>query len=100
MSLAGSDDSISITINLIIQKLFAAGIHVVAAAGNNFHSNSCNFTPASSPNVITVGAIDESDKLTDFTNIGQCISIFAPGIIHFLNYIYVNTLLFIYNFFL
>lgn len=79
MSLAGSDDSL--TINLIMQKLFAAGIHVVVAAGNNFHSNSCNFAPASSPHAITVGAIDESDKLTDFTNIGQCVNIFAPGII-------------------
>ncbi|PKY53353.1 subtilisin-like protein [Rhizophagus irregularis] len=77
MSLAGSDDSL--TINLIMQKLFAAGIHVVVAAGNNFHSNSCNFAPASSPHAITVGAIDESDKLTDFTNIGQCVNIFAPG---------------------
>ncbi|GBC02935.1 hypothetical protein RclHR1_00490021 [Rhizophagus clarus] len=77
MSLGGSDDSTALSI--IMHNLFAAGIHVVVAAGNNFHSNSCNFSPASSPYVITVGAIDEYDKLTDFTNIGQCLSIFAPG---------------------
>ncbi|RIA93702.1 peptidase S8/S53 domain-containing protein, partial [Glomus cerebriforme] len=78
MSLGGSSDSVAL--NAILQNLFIAGIHIIVAAGNNFHSNSCFFTPASSPFAITVGAIDESDRLTDFTNIGGCISVFAPGI--------------------
>jgi len=55
-----------------------AGVHVVVAAGNEAQDAS-NSSPARSPNVITVGAMNINDQLASFSNIGSRVDILAPG---------------------
>ncbi|KAI0160543.1 subtilase [Xylariaceae sp. FL1272] len=77
MSLGGG---FSQSINNAIEALAAAGIVPVVAAGNE-NQDAENDSPASSPNAITVGAIDASDDTkASFSNFGSVVDIFAPGV--------------------
>lgn len=61
----------------------AAGITVVAAAGNDGVSNDSSPTyPAAFnlPNLISVAASDRRDKLASFSNYGSSIDVAAPGV--------------------
>jgi subtilisin family serine protease len=63
--------------NDAVQTSIADGITYVAAAGNG-NGNTCDLSPASAPDAITVGSTLDTDKrLTD--NWGPCLDIFAPG---------------------
>jgi hypothetical protein len=62
-----------------IKELVKAGCVVVVAAGNQ-SDDACDYEPAASPDAITVGAIDEKDELAQFSNIGKCVDVFAPGV--------------------
>ncbi|ORX45200.1 subtilisin-like protein [Piromyces finnis] len=53
-------------------------INVVTAAGNEYE-NACHSSPASSPNVITVAATNSKDEMTNYSNYGNCVNVFAPG---------------------
>ncbi|KAG1045790.1 hypothetical protein G6F46_012622 [Rhizopus delemar] len=53
-------------------------IPVFAAAGNA-GTDACFFTPSSNPNVFSVGAIDIQDRVTRYSDVGECVSIYAPG---------------------
>ncbi|XP_069843715.1 proprotein convertase subtilisin/kexin type 9-like [Dipodomys merriami] len=70
------------SINDACKRLARAGAVLVAAAGN-FQSNACAYSPASSPEVITVGAVDSQIQPliqgSQGTNYGSCVDIFAPG---------------------
>jgi subtilisin family serine protease len=81
----------SIVVDTIIEQLDAAGILVVAAAGNNnlnpssdaenWSGEETSFYPAAyDNNVIAVAASDQNDRLTDFTNWGSWVDIAAPGV--------------------
>lgn len=48
-------------------------------AGNNKGGDSCTMSPCSAKTAITVGATTDSDALASFSNIGRCLSVFAPG---------------------
>ena len=48
------------------------------AAGNDA-ADACGYTPARTPNALTVGASDETDLRALYSNNGPCIDIFAPG---------------------
>lgn len=66
-----------------IKRARDAGIVFVAAAGNEANNNDQNPTyPASYQieNVLSVGAIDRSDKSAYFSNFGTSVSIAAPGV--------------------
>lgn len=65
-------------INKYVQKLSVEGIPVVTAAGNS-NEDSCNFSPASEPNSITVAASNRDDSKPTFSNSGVCVDLFAPG---------------------
>lgn len=53
---------------------------LVAAAGN-MNDDACNYSPASSNSVVTVGSIDSTtDTISKFTNFGRCVDIFADGV--------------------
>jgi subtilisin family serine protease len=77
MSLGGS---FSRALNNAIQALHDAGVVPVVAAGNE-DEDASNSSPASSPNAITVGAIDaRNDRKASFSNFGPPVDIFAPGV--------------------
>merc|ERR1719334_2251701 len=52
---------------------------VVFAAGSNDNDDACNYSPACSDYVITVGAYDASHTRCSFSNYGDCIDAWAPG---------------------
>ncbi|OAA62237.1 oryzin precursor [Cordyceps fumosorosea ARSEF 2679] len=77
MSLGGPKSD---AINTAIKQLVSAGIIPVVAAGNENQDASAT-SPASSPDAITVGAIDaETDAKASFSNFGQPVDVFAPGV--------------------
>ena len=61
------------------EDLGIPGVTVVAAAGNSYFRDACNYSPASTPEAITVGSSTIENQLSYFTNIGPCVDIFAPG---------------------
>lgn len=65
-------------VNDAVQKLYSAGITPVIAAGNS-NADACAYSPASTPNAVTVGASDSSDTRSSFSNFGDCVDVFAPG---------------------
>jgi cerevisin len=77
MSLGGSGAEETILNEVAL--LTDDGVVVVVAAGNN-NGDACNYTPAQAPSAITVGATDVLDESAGFTNWGNCVDIFAPGV--------------------
>ncbi len=55
------------------------GSLVVAAAGNEGASGSPASFPANLPHVLTVGATDEADAVSEFSNRGRALDVVAPG---------------------
>ncbi|KAI9276142.1 peptidase S8/S53 domain-containing protein [Sporodiniella umbellata] len=53
-------------------------IPIFASAGNA-GTDACFFTPSSNPNVFSVGATDREDRVPQYSNIGECVSVYAPG---------------------
>jgi cerevisin len=81
MSLASAGNVESI--NNAILAASDAGIHVVVAAGND-NDDACNASPASVGGLygpaITVGAVDIDVHKADFSNYGECVDLYAPGV--------------------
>ncbi|MFM7755719.1 MAG: S8 family serine peptidase [Actinomycetota bacterium] len=75
MSLGGGAD---VTMDQAVDRLVAAGVTVVVAAGNS-NANACNSSPARAASAITVGATTNTDARSSFSNYGTCLDIFAPG---------------------
>lgn len=65
-------------LELGLTNSIASGVTYTVAAGNN-SSNACSFTPARTPNAITVGATATSDERLLMSNYGPCLDLFAPG---------------------
>ncbi|KAI4685226.1 uncharacterized protein J4E84_005953 [Alternaria hordeiaustralica] len=70
------------SVDEIIQGASDAGIHVSVAAGND-GVDACGSTPAhlggKNSNVVTVGSVNIDNEISTFSNIGQCVDIYAPG---------------------
>jgi aqualysin 1 len=62
-----------------VRNSINSGITYVVAAGNQYAANACTRSPARIAEAITVGATTSSDSRSDFSNIGSCVDIFAPG---------------------
>jgi subtilisin family serine protease len=56
-----------------------AGVVMVVAAGNE-HADACKGSPSGVREAITVGASDVRDQIAGFSNFGDCVDIFAPGV--------------------
>uniref|UniRef100_A0A8C3U307 Proprotein convertase subtilisin/kexin type 9 n=1 Tax=Catharus ustulatus TaxID=91951 RepID=A0A8C3U307_CATUS len=69
-------------LNAGCRSMARTGAVVVAAAGN-YKDDACLYSPASEPEVITVGATDSEDHPASIgtlgTNFGRCVDLFAPG---------------------
>lgn len=75
MSLGGG---FSQSLNDAVTGAVNAGVTFAIAAGNS-NANACNYSPASTPSAITVGASTSTDARSSFSNYGSCLDIFAPG---------------------
>lgn len=79
MSLGGG---VSSAMKTAVANAVKAGVTVVVAAGNSA-KDACLASPADSgiiDGAITVGAIDINNQEASFSNYGQCVDIWAPGV--------------------
>ncbi|KAF9945628.1 hypothetical protein BGZ72_001164 [Mortierella alpina] len=76
MSIGGGK---SLAVDNAAALLYAKNIPLIVSAGSSGTANSCQTSPAGSPNAYTVAAIDQADKVATFTSLGACVDIFAPG---------------------
>jgi PKD repeat protein len=76
MSLAGGYAQI---LNDAVTSSINSGV-VYAVAAANSYEDACNYSPASTPAAITVGATDAGDAEADFSDRGTCVDIWAPGV--------------------
>lgn len=81
MSLGGGASS---TLDAAVKNSIAAGVSYAVAAGNGDflgrQQDACNYSPARVPEAITIGATDNTDKKASFSNYGNCVDFFAPGV--------------------
>jgi subtilisin family serine protease len=75
MSLGGS---FSQALNEAIAAAVDSGVTFAIAAGND-GKDACGVSPGSEPSAITVGATNESDAQTSWSNYGECVDLLAPG---------------------
>ena len=76
MSLGGS---VSVAVDSAVDALTALGVLVVTSAGNAA-ADACTQSPACAHTALAVAASDASDASAWFTNTGQCVAIYAPGV--------------------
>lgn len=75
MSLGGI---ISDALDLAVNAVTNAGVHVIVSAGND-DENACNYSPSRFGGSITVGSVDKGDRKAKSSNWGECVDIYAPG---------------------
>jgi subtilisin family serine protease len=75
MSLGGG---LSSSVNAAVAGAVSSGVTMVVAAGNS-NANACNYSPASEPTALTVGATTNTDTRASYSNYGSCVDLFAPG---------------------
>ncbi|MCX4629176.1 S8 family peptidase [Streptomyces sp. NBC_01443] len=68
----------STAVNDAATALSDAGVLPVIAAGNSA-IDACMVSPASAARVVTVAASNQWDEETAFSNIGACVTLYAPG---------------------
>ncbi|WP_436491846.1 S8 family serine peptidase [Actinokineospora sp. HUAS TT18] len=61
------------------QNMINSGVTAAVAAGNDYGANACNVTPAKVAAALTIGSTASNDAKSDFSNIGSCVDLFAPG---------------------
>lgn len=76
MSLGGG---FSQAANDAVTGSIAAGVVYAISAGNS-SGDACRYSPASTPNALTIGATDQADSRASFSNFGSCVDLFAPGV--------------------
>ena len=76
MSLTGDPDDV---VDDAVRRLVGAGIPVVVAAGND-NADACAYSPGRVSEAMTVGATTIYDNRASFSNFGDCIDWYAPGL--------------------
>ncbi|UKA57137.1 S8 family serine peptidase [Arthrobacter sp. FW306-2-2C-D06B] len=66
-------------VDAAVQGLISKGITAVVAAGNAT-TDACNTSPARVLDALTVAASDSWDRQASFSNFGNCVDLYAPGV--------------------
>src|SRR5215207_3724653 len=69
----------STALDTAVQNMINAGVSTSVAAGNDYGVDACTQSPGRVAAAITVGSTTSTDAKSDFSNIGTCLDIFAPG---------------------
>jgi subtilisin family serine protease len=81
MSLGGGASS---TLDAAVKRSIASGVTYAIAAGNGnifgIAQDACRTSPARVPEAITIGATGSNDAKTSWSNYGNCVDFFAPGL--------------------
>jgi subtilisin family serine protease len=81
MSLGGGASS---SLDTAVKNSIAAGVSYAVAAGNGnwigIAQDACNYSPARVPEAMTIGATNSSDAKASWSNYGNCVDWFAPGV--------------------
>ena len=81
MSLGGGA---STALDNAVRNSIAAGVSYAVAAGNGnwfgWAQDACRYSPARVAEAITVGATDKTDRKASWSNYGNCVDWFAPGV--------------------
>jgi subtilisin family serine protease len=81
MSLGGSGNS---SVDAAVSNMIADGVATAVAAGNGNQGgrqqDACRFSPARVPAAMTIGATDSTDRKATWSNYGNCVDWFAPGV--------------------
>ncbi|MFF8606832.1 S8 family peptidase [Streptomyces sp. NPDC015346] len=65
-------------VDAAVDALYETGVLPVVAAGNSA-VDACDISPARAAGALTVGATNQEDEETYFSNWGPCLSLYAPG---------------------
>lgn len=76
MSLGGGA---STALDTSVQNSINAGVTYAIAAGNDYGVDACTESPGRVAAALTVGSSTSVDAKSDFSNIGTCLDLFAPG---------------------
>jgi subtilisin family serine protease len=81
MSLGGG---VSTALDSAVSRSISDGVSYAVAAGNGNAAgtpqNACNYSPARVPAALTVAASGRTDTPASFSNYGNCVDLFAPGV--------------------
>lgn len=81
MSLGGGASS---ALNTAVRNSIADGVSYAVAAGNGNRGgvaqDACKYSPASVTEAMTIGATDRTDRKASWSNYGNCVDWFAPGV--------------------
>lgn len=62
-----------------VNKAVKVGLHFAVAAGND-NRDACSYSPAAAELAVTVGASTLGDERAYFSNHGECVDVFGPGL--------------------
>jgi subtilisin family serine protease len=79
VALLSLSTGLSLSLNAAVQNSINSGVTYAVAAGNNAGGDACNYSPASTGDALTVAAITGQDAQTNYTNVGPCVDLYAPG---------------------
>ena len=76
MSLGGGA---STSLDNAVSGAIDAGVTFAVAAGNDYGADACDGSPSRVAPALTVGSSTSTDSRSNFSNIGPCLDLFAPG---------------------
>lgn len=79
MSLGDPVADLEVLADEAVQNSIASGVTYVIAGGNS-SMNACDFSPARVPEAITVGASNIENNMASWSNYGECLDLYAPGV--------------------